>query len=99
MTVLYGIYILFKRVPISLETVKTNYWIVILSVLFVIADRALFIANEDPQSQVTVMTLLKQSSVLVTVLTGKLFFKEKHILKRFICAVIVIIGILIATVL
>ncbi|MBO5746155.1 MAG: EamA family transporter [Clostridia bacterium] len=99
MTALYGAYILFKRVPISLKTVKTNYWIVILSALFVIADRALFIANEDPQSQVTIMTLLKQSSVLVTVLTGKLFFKEKHILKRSVCAAIVIAGICVATLL
>ena len=97
MTALYGAYILARRVPLRLSTLKTNYWIIILSVLFVAADRALFIANEDPQSQVTVMTLIKQSSVVITVLTGKLFFKEKHILKRSICAAIVIAGICVAT--
>lgn len=97
MTVLYGAYILARRVPLRLSTLKTNYWIIILSVLFVAADRALFIANEDPLSQVTVMTLIKQSSVVITVLTGKLFFKEKHILKRSICAAIVIAGICVAT--
>lgn len=97
MTALYGAYILARRVPLRLSTLKTNYWIIILSVLFVAADRALFIANEDPQSQVTVMTLIKQSSVVITVLTGKLFFKEKHILKRAICAAIVIAGICVAT--
>ena len=99
MTVLYGAYILVKRVPLRLSTLKTNYWIIILSVLFVAADRALFIANEDPESQVTVMTLIKQSSVIVTVLTGKLFFKEKQFLKRSICAVIVVAGIAVATLL
>ncbi len=99
MTALYGAYILARRVPLRLGTLKTNYWIIILSVLFVAADRALFIANEDPASQVTVMTLIKQSSVIITVLTGKLFFKEKHILKRSICAAIVIAGICIATLL
>lgn len=97
MTALYGVYILARRVPLRLGTLKTNYWIIVLSVLFVAADRALFIANEDPQSQVTVMTLIKQSSVIVTVLTGKLFFKEKHILKRSVCAAIVIAGICVAT--
>ena len=97
MTALYGAYILARRVPLRLSTLKTNYWIIILSVLFVAADRALFIANEDPQSQVTVMTLIKQSSVVITVLTGKLFLKEKHILKRSICAAIVIAGICVAT--
>lgn len=97
MTLLYGVYILAARVPLKLGTLKTNYWIVILSVLFVAADRALFIANADPESEVTVMTLIKQSSVVITVLSGKLFFKEKHILKRAICAGIVIAGIVVAT--
>lgn len=99
LTVLYGAYILARRIPISIKTVKTNYWIVLLSALLIIADRALFIANEDPESQVTVMTLIKQSSVIVTVLTGKLFFKEKQFLKRSICAVIVVAGIAVATLL
>lgn len=98
LTLLYGLYILFTKTKLSLTTVKSNYWIVILSVLFVIADRALFIANEDPNSQVTIMTLIKQSSVLVTVFCGKVFFKEKHTLKRAVCAAIVITGIVIATI-
>ena len=89
---------MFTKTKLSLTTVKSNYWIVILSVLFVIADRALFIANEDPNSQVTIMTLIKQSSVLVTVFCGKVFFKEKHTLKRAVCAAIVITGIVIATI-
>ena len=99
MTALYGAYIMARRIPLRLGTLKTNYWIIILSALFVAADRALFIANEDPQSQVTVMTLIKQSSVIVTVLTGKLFFKEKQFMKRLICAMIVIVGICVATLL
>ncbi len=97
LTLMYGIYVLAARVPIRLSTVKTNYWIVILSVLFVMADRALFVANADLNSEVTVMTLIKQSSVIVTVLSGKLFFDEKHILKRTVCAAIVVAGIVVAT--
>ncbi len=99
LTVLYGAYILAKRIPISIKTVKTNYWIAILSALLIAGDRALFIANEDPQSQVTIMTLIKQSSVIVTVLTGRLFFKEKQFVKRLVCALIVILGICVATLL
>lgn len=97
MTVLYGIYILAARVPLRLSTLKTDYWIVILSVLFVVSDRALFMANADPESEVTVMTLVKQLSVVVTVLTGKLVFHEKNILQRAICACVVIAGVVVAT--
>ena len=69
-----------------------------LSILFVIADRALFVANKDPESMVTVMTLLKQSAVVVTILIGKLFFKEKNIKLKLLCAGIVVLGIVIAVV-
>ena len=83
--------------PLRLSTLKTDYWIVILSVLFVVSDRALFMANAYPESEVTVMTLVKQLSVVVTVLTGKLVFHEKNILQRAICACVVIAGVVVAT--
>lgn len=97
LSALYGVYMLVTKTPIKLETVKTNYWIPISSILFVLADRALFIANADPESQVTLMTLIKQSSIIITVLSGWLIFKEKHILKRAVCALVIMLGILIAT--
>lgn len=75
--------------------VITNYWIWILSILFIIADRALFVANAYPDSRVTVMTLIKQSGCLVTILAGKFIFKEKHIRYKLLCAFIIILGIII----
>lgn len=95
----YGAYILIRRVHIDFRSLLKNYWVYILSVLFVLADKALFIANKDPSSRVTVMTLIKQSSVLVTILGGKFIFKEKNIAFKLICAAIIIVGIVIATVL
>ena len=92
----YGIYILIKRVRIDWKNLVNNYWIYILSVLFVLADRALFIANGYPDSKVTVMTLIKQSGCLVTILGGKFIFKEKNIGYKLICALVIIIGIVIA---
>ena len=61
----------------------------------VVGDKLLFEANANPSSEVTLMTLIKQSSVIVTVLTGWLVFKEKNILYKLMCAGIVILGILI----
>ena len=62
--------------------------------MFVIADRALFIANADPASEVTVMTLLKQAGAVVTILAGKFLFKEKNVGHKLICAAIIIVGIM-----
>lgn len=76
-----------------------NYWIWILAVFFVIADRCLFIANADPASRVTVMTLIKQSCCLVTILAGKFIFHEKNILHKLICTAVIISGIVLSVVL
>ena len=96
LTVMYGIYILATKTKVSVKTLKTNYWIVILAVIFIIGDRALFIANANPDSRVTVMTLIKQSSVLAAILAGKVMYGEKGMLRRTLCALLVIAGIVIA---
>ena len=67
-----------------------------LSIMLIVADKMLFIANADPNSKVTIMTLLKQSSVFVTIISGKLIYKEKHILYKSLCALIIFVGIVLA---
>jgi drug/metabolite transporter (DMT)-like permease len=72
-----------------------NGWIWLLALLFVAADKALFIANGMEASKVTVMTLLKQSGCVVTILAGKFIFKEKNVGYKLFCAGIIVIGIVI----
>ena len=88
----YSVYIIIKREKISLSVIK-NKWVMLLAVMFVIGDKALFIANGNPQSKVTVMTLIKQSACLVTIIGGKLIFNEKNITYKLFCAAIIIFGI------
>ena len=76
-------------------SVVRNKWVWLLSVIFVIADRALFIANGMPGSRVTVMTLLKQAGCVVTILAGRYLFQEKETTHKMICALIIIAGIVI----
>ncbi len=99
LTVMYGIYILASKTRVSVKALKTNYWIVILAVIFIIGDRALFIANANPDSRITIMTLIKQSSVLAAILAGKIMYREKGTLRRSLCALLVVAGIIVATVL
>lgn len=96
MTLIYGAVLLIRKEKISIKSLKTNYWIPIMSVSLFLGDRILFIANGNPLSEVTVMTVIKQASVIVTVLTGWLVFKEKHILYKIMCTMIVLAGIFIA---
>ena len=96
LTALYGIYILIKKEKINVKKCVTSPWIWILSALFIIADKALFVANADPNSKVVVMTLIKQCSVLITIAMGRIVYKEKNIFLRVMCAIIIISGITIS---
>lgn len=98
LTGLYLIYILISRTKVDVKGSVKNCWIWILAVLFVIADKSLFVANAVPESRVTVMTLIKQSSCVVALLAGKFIYKEKNILLKFACAFIIIAGIVIAVI-
>ena len=96
LTIFYIAYALIKREKINVKKCITCPWIWILSLLFVVADRALFVANSSPDSTVVVMTLIKQSSVLVTIAMGKIMYKEQHILYRILCAALIIAGIVLS---
>lgn len=91
--VFYLIYALFSHTQVNIKRALKNKWIWILSIMFVVADRALFVANSMPDSKVTVMTLLKQAGCIVTILGGRFIFKEKNIGYKLFCATVIIIGI------
>lgn len=91
----YGAYLLISRTKVNFAALKKNYAIPVMGVIFVLADRALFLANENPDSRVTVMSVLKQCSVVVAVVLCKIVFREKNIAYRLFCAFLVIAGILI----
>lgn len=92
----YFVYIILVGQKINWKRALTNPWIWLLALLFVIADRFLFLANQDPNSRISVMTLIKQSGCIVTILAGKFIFHEKNIAYKLVCAGVVISGIVIA---
>jgi len=94
--ILYSVILIVKKEKISFKSVKTNYWIPLMSLSLVFGDRLLFSANAMPESQVTIMTVIKQSSVIITVLTGWIFFKEKNILFKMGCCAVILCGIFIS---
>lgn len=94
MVVYYAIYALVKRAHIS-RTVWKNVWIYLLAAGLIAMDQALFIANGYAESQLTVMTLIKQSSVIVAIVAGRFVFKEKDILYKVFCAAIAVTGIIV----
>ncbi len=93
LVLMYLAYIVISRTPIDYKSALRNKWIWILSIMFVIGDRALFIGNASADSQISIMTLIKQSGCIVTIAAGKFIFKEKNTAHKFLCAAIIIAGI------
>lgn len=93
LSMMYLGYILIRGEKLEIKKAVTNPWIYLLSFSLVLGDRLLFIANSDPASKVTVMTLIKQSSAVVTIILGKVLYHEKNIVKKLICAGIILVGI------
>lgn len=96
LSMMYLAYILIKKEKLELKKALTNPWMYALSFSLVLGDRLLFIANSDPASRVTVMTLIKQCSAVVTIVLGKVLYHEKHIAKKLLCALIILLGIALA---
>ena len=67
-----------------------------MSLSLIIGDKLLFEANAHPDSEVSLMTVIKQSAVIVTVTVGCVVFKEKHFLYKILCTAIVLAGIFVA---
>lgn len=95
LTLFYLAFILISRTPVNWKRAVCNKWVWLLSLLIVIADRALFVANGMEGSKVTVMTLLKQAGCVVTILAGRFLFREKNTGHKLVCAAIIIAGIVI----
>lgn len=96
LVVLYLGYLLVSKTKIQWWSLFKNYWVWILSILFVIGDKALFVACASENSTVVAMTLIKQCSVLVTIAGGRLVFKEQRTFYKLLCAGIIIAGIMLA---
>lgn len=93
LTLMYFIHIIIKRIHLDWTMLWKNWFIPLLAVLFVIGDKCLFIANQT--GDVIPITLIKQCAVIVTILGGKIVFKERNITFKIMCAVVIICGILV----
>ena len=98
LTIYFWIMVLLKKEKINYKNLKSNYWVLLIAICMVSADRLLFMANKIPDSQVIVMTILKQLSVIISIIIGKIVFKEKNITKKLLYSLLIIIGIIITIV-
>lgn len=89
---------LIKQRKIEIKKIVKNKWLYIAALAVLIGDKCLFIANENPESMVSVMSIIKQLSAVESVFLGKIFFCEKNVIKKLFYSLIVISGIIIISI-
>jgi drug/metabolite transporter (DMT)-like permease len=67
--------------------------IILIGVLLLLADFFYFTALEDPDALISILSALKRSQVVFTVILGGLFFKEKNKRKKLIPLTGILIGV------
>lgn len=72
---------------------KINYWVLITAICLAVGDRFLFMANESKESSVAIITIIQQISTIEIILLGKILLKEKNIIKKLLCSLLIIFGI------
>jgi drug/metabolite transporter (DMT)-like permease len=93
LTIMYWLILLFQKRKLNFKNIKKNYWIIIIAICLTIGDKFLFMANEIPESKVSIMTIVKQFSAIEAIILGKIIFKEKNIINKLLCSLLIVVGI------
>lgn len=98
LAIFYWIVLLTRHQKINTKALCKNYWILISAVVLIIGDRFLFMATEMPESKMSIITIINQLSVIETIILGKIMFKEKNIIKKLLCSILIILGIVLTVI-
>jgi transporter family protein len=71
---------------------RWDWSIILISIFLCAADFVYFYALSDPQSMVSIVSMVRRSSVVVSFLCGALFFREKNLRSKAIDLILVLIG-------
>lgn len=92
LTILYLIYMNFKNIKVEFCAIKNNIYIPTLSVISFLADKCHFSAAQNLNASVIVMTLLRQSSLIISVFVGGIIYKDKNLILKLISCLIIVSG-------
>ena len=71
---------------------KWRWSIPLISLFLTIADFVYFYALSDPESMISVVSMIRRSNVIVIFLAGALFYKEKNLKSKSLDLILVLLG-------
>lgn len=86
---------LIKKKPVITKSDFKNIYAYAVGLILIVADNLLFTGLMDPASKASIAAVLKQITLVVTVLFGGLMFKEPNLKERLYVLAIILCGIII----
>lgn len=90
--VIMGTMLYFTSSPLSFVSSKSLFWIVGISIFLSAADLAYFYALSLPGALISVVSMVRRGSVLVSFSVGALVFREKNLRSKVIDLMLVLLG-------
>ena len=72
--------------------IKWDWTLVLIALLITGADAMYFFALKQEGAMLSVVSLLRRCSVLVTFVAGAFFFKEKHVARKAVNIAVLMLG-------
>lgn len=75
------------------QPVKLSFFIILMSIFLVLSDRIYFSAVKMPSSEISIIMPVRRISIFISAIIGGFLFKEKSLKKKFVCACLLVLGI------
>lgn len=88
-----GVYwLLLRRLKVEQRTFRWRWTLAATGVLLIVADALYFAAVGTPGTAISLLSLLRRTSVVVTCIGGVVFFKETNMKRRFAALALILAG-------
>lgn len=94
-TILYLIIYKIKNKKIELYKVKENFWMVLAGISITLSEALYYYAIGLENSNLSLISILRKSSVIFSTILASIFLKEKNLLKKIVILFVMLIGVLV----
>lgn len=95
MTIIYALVVLFRRGKKSAHPFAWRWTIPCVGVLLALSDACYFNAVSDPTARISILSMVRRSSVVLTFFIGGAVFHEKNMRRKALALAAILIGVVI----
>ncbi len=95
MSLLYAIAVFFRRGKASAHAFQWRWTIPCVGILLALSDGCYFTAVSDPEARISILSMVRRSSVVLTFFVGGAVFHEKNMCRKALALAAILAGVII----